>query len=65
MSACDVLQFCLPSFEGNLQNDNEIHPLVLWDINVDVYITTKHNQHVIISSVCAIYFGPQGPSSCM
>jgi len=33
----------LPSFKGNLENDNGIHP------------TMKHNHHVIISSVCVIY----------
>jgi len=33
----------LPSFKGNFENDNGIHP------------TMKHNHHVIISSVCVIY----------
>ena len=46
----------LKFFKGNCH-------VVLWYIDIDIYITVKHNKILIISSINAPYFGLSGPIS--
>jgi hypothetical protein len=43
-------------------NFSGIHLVVLWLVNVGVRITVKHSKLLLVSSVNATCFDPDGPS---